>query len=752
MALFKMFNNIDSKNTTLPNTYTKGYMYYDVKDSIFYIDIDGTGGNTGTRQKINAWGAEKSLKDSLNQQIDTTYIKGISISDNKLSYTLGNGTSHTVEGTLGAVTGVKGNAETTYRTGQINLTPENIGAATSGHTHTTTIATDSGTSQLTLAFGTKYKLTAGGTSYIFTMPANPNTNTASAVDNILDGSNSGTAITYAPYASQQAKLSFDTSTTNPTRTDRLNLNGYLYATKLYSGGKEVLTAHQSLSNYKTKQTAVSSATAETSTATTFVYSVTQNDNGEITVKTRPLPTYNNYTLPKATDGALGGIKTGYSASGKNYAIKVDANGNAYVNVPWENTHQDISGKANLNSPAFTGTPTAPTAANGTNSTQIATTAFVMNAFTANDAMVFKGVLGTESGMIATLPTTHSQGWTYKVGTAGTYAGQVCEVGDTIYCVADGTAANNAHWVILQTNVDGTVIGPATSTADHIATFTGTTGKVIKDSGFTIGTSVPANAVFTDTNKYHKTGSWSGLTYTAQAVNSADELKFTIPSATTSVAGAVQLSSATNSTSETLAATAKAVKTAYDLAASKTSNTGTVTSVATGVGLTGGTITGSGTIKAKLRNETALTNDSAAATETSGRVYPVAIDKSGYLAVNVPWTNINNSYLTSHQTVSNKGATLAWGTSTTIATIGSTNINVSLPANPNSDTKNTAGSTDTSSKIFLIGATSQAANPQTYSDNQVYATNGQLDANKIRIAEQVSLVFNSTTNALDFVFA
>ena len=44
-------------------------------------------------------------------------------------------------------------------------------------------------------------------------------------------------------------------------------------------------------------------------------------------------------------------------------------------------------------------------------------------------------------------------------------------------------------------------------------------------------------------------------------------------------------------------------------------------------------------------------------------------------------------------------------------------------NTNSDTKNTAGSTDTSSKIFLVGATSQTANAQTYSDNQVYATNG-----------------------------
>ena len=40
---------------------------------------------------------------------------------------------------------------------------------------------------------------------------------------------------------------------------------------------------------------------------------------------------------------------------------------------------DISGKANLASPTFTGTPKAPTAAKGTNTTQIATTAFVKTA-------------------------------------------------------------------------------------------------------------------------------------------------------------------------------------------------------------------------------------------------------------------------------------------------------------------------------------------------------------------------------------
>lgn len=94
----------------------------------------------------------------------------------------------------------------------------------------------------------------------------------------------------------------------------------------------------------------------------------------------------------------------------------------------------------------------------------------------------------------------------------------------------------------------------------------------------------------------------------------------------------------------------------------TANTGTVTNIATGVGLTGGTITESGTLKVKLRSETALTIDSAAVTTTSGRVYPVAVDKTGYLAVNVPWTDNNTTYSAgtglslSGTTFSNSGVT------------------------------------------------------------------------------------------------
>ena len=59
----------------------------------------------------------------------------------------------------------------------------------------------------------------------------------------------------------------------------------------------------------------------------------------------------------------------------------------------------ISSKADLNSPAFTGTPTASTATTGTNTTQLATTAFVQTAINA----AFPGIIVMWSGTIASIP-------------------------------------------------------------------------------------------------------------------------------------------------------------------------------------------------------------------------------------------------------------------------------------------------------------------------------------------------------------
>ena len=120
-------------------------------------------------------------------------------------------------------------------------------------------------------------------------------------------------------------------------------------------------------------------------------------------------------------------------------------------------------KANIASPTLIGTPKAPTATAGTNTTQIATTAFVQRAVSkgiaASDALIFKGTIGT-SGTITALPTTYKTGWTYRVITAGTYAGQVCEIGDLIIALVDRSGSGNidSDWCVAQTNINGAITG------------------------------------------------------------------------------------------------------------------------------------------------------------------------------------------------------------------------------------------------------------------------------------------------------
>lgn len=100
-------------------------------------------------------------------------------------------------------------------------------------------------------------------------------------------------------------------------------------------------------------------------------------------------------------------------------------GNAVVFVTA--TAEDFDELAPLASPAFTGTPTAPTAAVGTNTTQLATTAFV-NAEIANDAPTKTGggASGTwgisitgSAGSVGATPPNYESAQTSFVA-AGTY--------------------------------------------------------------------------------------------------------------------------------------------------------------------------------------------------------------------------------------------------------------------------------------------------------------------------------------------
>ena len=56
-----------------------------------------------------------------------------------------------------------------------------------------------------------------------------------------------------------------------------------------------------------------------------------------------------------------------------------------------------------------------------------------------------------------------------------------------------------------------------------------------------------------------------------------------------------------------------------------------------------------------------------------------------------------------------------------------------------DTKNTAGATDTSDKIFLVGAKTQTDNPQTYTDDEVYVTNGTLTTKTLDMMQTATAI-------------
>lgn len=59
--------------------------------------------------------------------------------------------------------------------------------------------------------------------------------------------------------------------------------------------------------------------------------------------------------------------------------------------------------------------------------------------------------------------------------------------------------------LIKKEISDKVIGPSSSIDTHVVVFDGTTGKLVKDSGFTISKSVPSNAIFTDTNTWRPLG-------------------------------------------------------------------------------------------------------------------------------------------------------------------------------------------------------------------------------------------------------
>jgi len=136
---------------------------------------------------------------------------------------------------------------------------------------------------------------------------------------------------------------------------------------------------------------------------------------------------NDYTTEEKTKlagiaaGATANVGTVTGVAMNGSQRTVDANGNVDLGTVIT-SHQDITGKADLASPAFTGTPTVPTASTSTDNTQIASTAFVKAAISAAlsgridlqflflDELPSTGVVGTFYFIPNDDPTTGVDEW------------------------------------------------------------------------------------------------------------------------------------------------------------------------------------------------------------------------------------------------------------------------------------------------------------------------------------------------------
>lgn len=89
---------------------------------------------------------------------------------------------------------------------------------------------------------------------------------------------------------------------------------------------------------------------------------------------------------------------------------------------------------------------------------------------ASDAMVFKGTLGT-NGTVTAVPTTGVvAGDTYKVITAGTWAGSTCKVGDMLIALNSGSVtADTTNWAYIPSGDEAVTTIQYSTTTQNLTT-------------------------------------------------------------------------------------------------------------------------------------------------------------------------------------------------------------------------------------------------------------------------------------------
>jgi hypothetical protein len=157
------------------------------------------------------------------------------------------------------------------------------------------------------------------------------------------------------------------------------------------------------------------------------------------------------------------------------------------------------------SPALTGTPTAPTAATGTNTTQIASTAYVLNSI----AAISSGVTSFSAGTTGFTPATSAFGNVTLAGTLNVANGGTGATTLTGYVKGTGTTAMTASATIPNTDVSG--LGTMSTQAAGAVAITG--GTINSASiGATTASTGAFTTLTTSSTVTHNGGTVNGVTY------------------------------------------------------------------------------------------------------------------------------------------------------------------------------------------------------------------------------------------------